>query len=347
MDDPKGILDCSLRICLSYYLKQIKALTLSEVTMRNALDLNDLRLLSYVVDCGGFSAASKVLAMPTSTISQRIASLERAAGMGLLRRTTRSLSLTDAGKLMVPHARAIEEHVRNLQQSLQCLTGELRGAIRIVSSSEIVQFALAPVLARFAERYPDIAIQIDATNRRVDFVADGYDVEIREHRSSLKDSTLLQRVVARTSWALAAAPAYLQAHVAPSEPSDLAKRSILYFGDPNEEHVWDLQRGDCAVKVELRPSICCNDMGALSVAAVNGAGIVSLPTYIIQSSLQRGQLVPVLPEWKPVGSCISVITPPRRQSSRLIKCFTDFVASELPSMTDCFGGAANITSKGD
>ena len=168
--------------------------------MRTALDLNDLRLLSYVVDCGGFSAASRALAIPTSTISQRIASLERAAGMGLLRRSTRSLSLTDAGKLMVPHARAIEEQVRDLQQTLQCLSGKPNGAIRVVSSSEIVQFALAPVLAKFSEQYPDVAVHIDATSRRVDLIGEGYDVEIREHRAPLKDSTLLQRVVARTPW---------------------------------------------------------------------------------------------------------------------------------------------------
>jgi DNA-binding transcriptional LysR family regulator len=92
--------------------------------LRTGLDLNDLRLLFYVVDCGGFSAASKTLAIPTSTISQRIASLERVAGTGLLRRTTRSLSLTEAGKLMVPHARAIEERARAVQQTLHGFNGD-------------------------------------------------------------------------------------------------------------------------------------------------------------------------------------------------------------------------------
>src|ERR1700739_4323723 len=119
------------------------------IRMRTALDLNDLRLLSYVVDCGGFSAASRVLAIPTSTISQRIASLERAAGMGLLRRSTRRLSLTDAGKLMVPHARAIEEQVRGLQQTLQCLDGGPNGAIRVVSSNEIASSPLRRCLQNF------------------------------------------------------------------------------------------------------------------------------------------------------------------------------------------------------
>jgi DNA-binding transcriptional LysR family regulator len=301
--------------------------------MRTSVDLNDLRLLSYVVDYGGFSAASKALSIPTSTISQRIASLERAAGIGLLRRTTRSLSLTDAGRMMVPHARLIEEHVRDLQQTLECLIGQPRGTIRVVSANDIVQFALAPVLPKFRKQYPDVAVYIDATTRNVDLIGEGYDVEIREHRSCLKDSTLLQRVVARTPWMLAAAPEYVRAHSAPSEPSDLANHDVLVFGDPNEEQVWDLQRNNYSEKIALRPSMSCNDMGGLRVAALNGAGIVALPTYVIESLLKMDQLIPVLPEWRIGGSCISVITPPKRQSSPLIKCFVEFVAMELPAVT--------------
>jgi DNA-binding transcriptional LysR family regulator len=318
-------------------MSQSEALTLRRTSMRTGLDLNDLRLLSYVVEYGGFSAASKALSIPTSTISQRIASLERAAGIGLLRRTTRSISLTDAGRMMVPHARIIEEQVRDLQQTLESLIGQPRGIIRVVSTNHIVQFALAPILSRFREQYPDVVVHIDATARNVDLIGEGYDVEIREHRSCLKDSTLLQKVVARTPWTLAAAPDYVGTRVVPSEPSDLANYDVLVFGDLGEEHVWDLQRGNYSEKVALRPSICCNDMGGLRVAALNGAGIVALPTYVIESLLKMGQLIPVLPEWQIGGSCISIIMPPKRQSSPLIKCFVEFVGMELPTMTNSTG----------
>jgi DNA-binding transcriptional LysR family regulator len=305
-----------------------------EVDVMDRLDLNDLRLLSYVVDCGGFSAASKALSIPTSTISQRIASLERAAGIGLLRRTTRHISLTDAGKLMVPHARAIEERARDVLQTLQGLNGEVCGTIRVASSNEIVQFVLAPILPKFFQCHPKVTVHIDATNRRVDLVGEGYDLEIRVHTSSLDDSSLVQRVVARTPWRLAAAPAYLERHAAPGDPSSLATSEVLYFGDHNKPYFWRLQRDKRSTKVELRPSICCNDMVALRIAAIRGGGIVGLPAFMIDTALKQRELIPVLPEWTLAGSCISIITLPKRQSSRLIKCFADFVATELPAMTN-------------
>lgn len=307
-----------------------------EACLKDGIDLNDLRLLFYVAECGGFSAASKALSIPTSTISQRIAALERAIGTALLRRTTRSLSLTEAGKLLVPHARAIEEQARDARRALLGLGGELTGTIRVSSSVAITQFALAPILPKFLKRYPEVAVFVDAANRLVDLVGEGYDVGIRAHTSSLKDSTLVQRVIARTPWSLAAAPDYLQESPPPSHPAGLAGVQVLYFGSANGAHVWRLE-GENAVEVELRPCLCCDDMATLKVAAIGGGGIVGLPTYIIDSALKQGQLVRVLPEWRLAGSSISLITPPKRQSSRLTKCFTDFIAAELPPMTNTFG----------
>jgi DNA-binding transcriptional LysR family regulator len=305
--------------------------------LRDGIDLNDLRLLFYVAECGGFSAASKALSVPTSTISQRIAALERAVGTALLRRTTRSLSLTEAGKLLVPHARVIEEQAREALQTLLGLGGELTGTIRVSSSLAIAQFALAPILPKFFKLYPEVSVFVDVANRYVDLVGEGYDVGIRAHAASLKDSTLVQRVIARTPWSLAAAPEYLQERLPPTDPADLAAAQVLYFGSANGAHVWPLEKEGTEVDVELRPSLCCDDMATLKVAAIGGGGIVGLPTYIIDSALKQGQLVPVLPEWRLIGSSISLITPPRRQSSRLTKCFTDFVATELPQMTNTFG----------
>jgi DNA-binding transcriptional LysR family regulator len=238
---------------------------------------------------------------------------------------------------MVPHARAIEERARAVQQTLHVFNGDLCGTLRVLISSEIAQFALAPILPKFRRQRPKVALHLEATSRRVDLIGEGFDVEIRADGSSLKDSTLLRRVVARTPWCLAAAPEYLQSRAAPTDPSGLRASDVLYFGYPNDAHHWELQRGNYSVKVAVTPSICCNDMAALRIAAIQGGGIVGLPVYVLDSSLKQEQLVPILPEWRLRGSCISIITPPKRQSSRLAKCFTDFVATELPVMTNSFG----------
>jgi DNA-binding transcriptional LysR family regulator len=306
--------------------------------LKDGLDLNDLRLLFYVVDRGGFSAASKALSIPTSTISQRIAALERAAGTGLLRRTTRSLSLTEAGKLLVPYARAIEEQAREAQQTLLGISDELVGTIRVSSSIAVTQFALAPILPRFLKQYPEVSVYVEATNRNVDLVGEGYDVGIRAHKVSLKDSSLMQRVIARTPWSLAASPDYLAATPAPAEPACLAAAQTLYFGAASGPAVWELGNDSFRTEVELRPCFCCDEMAALRIAAINGGGIVGLPTYVIDSALKQGQLVPVLQGWRLAGSAISILTPPKRQTSRLTKCFTDFLVAELPIMTNILGG---------
>jgi DNA-binding transcriptional LysR family regulator len=288
------------------------------------------------------------MAIPTSTISQRIASLERFAGTGLLRRTTRSLSLTEAGKLLIPHARAIEEQCREAQRTLLGFGGDLSGIIRVSSSIAVAQFALAPILPKFLRQNPDVAVCIDATNRYVDLVGEGYDVGIRAHSSTLKDSSLLQRVVARTPWSLAASPDYLLIKPALTEPAGLASARVLFFGSTNSELIWHLRCGDRTVDVDLTPCLACDDMAALKLAAIGGAGVVGLPTYIIDSALKQGQLVPILPDWRLTESAISIITPPKRQSSSITKCFTDFVAAELPVMTKSFGtrtaGGAAVSS---
>ncbi|MDB5552148.1 MAG: Transcriptional regulator, LysR family protein [Rhizobium sp.] len=294
------------------------------------MDLNDLRLLLYVVNYGGFTAASKALAIPTSTISQRIANLERAAGTGLLRRSTRSLSLTEAGRILLPHARAIEDQARQAKNALLGLGSEMTGSLRVSCSVSIAQFALAPLLDKFLRQNPKITMRLDVTNRYVDLIGEGYDVGLRGHSVPLKDSSLLQRIISRTPWSLAASPDFLKKNPAPAGPIGLAASQVLYFSPANVEPIWTLRKGELAIKVELSPRVSSEDMATLKIAAANGSGIVGLPTYILSPALKSGDLVPVLPDWQLTGSSISTLTPPARQSSHLTKSFTDFLAAELP-----------------
>ena len=301
--------------------------------MKNSdhLDLNDLRLLLYVVEHGGFTAASKALSIPTSTLSQRITALERAAGTGLLRRTTRSLSLTEAGKLLLPHARAIEDLSREADRALSDLNSEMRGLLRITASVAISQFALGPILPKFLQDYPDIEVRLDATNRYMDLIGEGYDLGFRAYSEQLKDSTLLQRVVARTPWKLAASPGFVERHPQLLEPSDLQLAPILAFEPTGAEPIWELSRDETEVKVSISPALSSDDMATLRINALAGAGITGLPCYILASALDAGELVQVLPDWRLKGSAIAILSPPASQSSRLARAFRDFVVEALPA----------------
>ena len=294
------------------------------------IDLNDIRLLMQVVESGSFTAASRATGVPKSTISQRIAALERAVGTGLLRRTSRSFSLTEAGSLLLPHARAIDDLSHKIHQELLEQGPDMAGTLRVSSSVVLAQFALATLVPKFLGEHRRVVIQVDVSNSTADLIGGGFDMAVRGHIGPLKDSTLLQRVVARTPWSLAASPGWIDTHGAPTAPGELPAEELLCFSPAADYAPWKLGAGEDAVTVVMRPRLLSDDMVTLRDAAIVGAGITCLPTYVMASALRAGQLVPLLPEWPPRPSSISVLTPPKLQSSRLAQAFSDFLAREMP-----------------
>ena len=300
--------------------------------MPRQIDLNDVRLLMQVVEHGSFTAASHATGIPKSTISQRVAALERLIGTGLLRRTSRSFSLTEAGKELLPHARALEDLARKVEQSLMDRGRQLQGTLRISSSKVLAQYALSPLVPKFLEQHDQVTIRVEATNRLADLVGEGFDMTLRGHVGPLKDSILIQRVLAHTPWAVAASPDWIQRHGMPPTPDGIPPGEILCFSAATELQGWTLHRNGEKRAVAIRPRLISDDMAMLRASAVEGAGLTCLPAYILGSALRSGQLVAVLPDWKPQTSTISVLTPPRPQSSRLASAFSDFLAVELPRL---------------
>lgn len=308
--------------------------------MVRSLDLNDLRLLMQVIEHGSYTAASRMNGIPKSTISQRIANLEKTVGTGLLRRTSRSFSLTEAGALLLPHARAIEGLARTIEQALRDQGDTSVGTLRVSCSNALAQFAVCPLVPGFLDRHPATHIRVEASNRLVDLVGEGYDMAIRGHVAPLKDSTLIQRVVARTPWAIAASPEWIMAHGEPTTPDELAKSSLLHFATSADQPRWTLRSGNTAVQVSFEPRVWSNDMASLRSSAIAGGGIVGLPTYILAPALATGRLVAILSSWSLPASSISVLTPPKTQSSRLAAAFSDHLRSELPRLTQYVDAAA-------
>ena len=297
--------------------------------MSRRLDLNDVRLLMQVVEHGSYTAAARATGIPKSTISQRIASLEVIVGTGLIRRTSRSFSLTEAGSQLLPHARAIEDLARQLEQSLAEQGQTLQGTLRLSCSSALAQFALSPLVPRFLAKHDQVIIRVEASNRTVDIVGEGFDVALRGHVGLLKDSILRQRVVAHTTWMLAASPDWLRVHGMPSTPAEVPPGETLCFSTSLERPQWTLQRDGEEHHLRVEPRLVSNDMVTLRSAAIAAGGITCLPEYVLGGALRTGQLVRLLPGWSPPRSTISLLSPPKAQSSRLASAFSDFLATEL------------------
>ena len=305
--------------------------------MPGAIDLNDIRLLMQVVEHGSYTAASRAIGVPKSTISQRIAALERLIGTGLLRRTSRAVSLTEAGSFLLPHARAIEELARKVEQALLEQGDQLAGTLRLSCCNALSQFVVSPLVPRFLQQHPGAAIRVEATNRVVDLVGEGYDMALRTHAGRLQDSTLLQRIVGRSPWSVVAARSWIDANDEPSAPDEISPGQVLCFSTAPGWEGWTLRRGDEEAVVAVAPRLICDDIATLRASALAGGGLACLPSYAVADALRSGALVRVLADWSPASSTLSVLTPPRAQSSRLARAFSDFLAAELPLALDGAG----------
>ena len=265
--------------------------------MNRRIDLNDIRLLMQVVEHGSYTAAARHTGIPKSTISQRIAALEAVVGTGLLRRTSRSFSLTEMGVRLLPHARAIEDLAWQVEHAFLEHGRELQGTLRISTSNAVAQFALSPLVGRFLKQHERVTIRVEASSRFVDLIAEGFDMTIRGHAGLLKDSTLIQRVVAKTPWRLAASPEWLAAHGMARKPDDILAGQVLCFTNEPDCPGWTLTNGEESVSVAVTPRLISDDMISLRTAAAAGAGIVCLPGYLLRMLFEAGQLVQILPDW--------------------------------------------------
>ncbi len=293
-------------------------------------DLNDLFYFSQVVDQGGFSAAARVLDIPKSRLSRRISQLEARLGVRLLQRTTRRLRLTTAGERYLHYCREMTASARAAEEAMRQLQTQPSGPVVVSCPISIAQQLLAPLLPEFMDTWPEVSIQMLATNRRVDLINAGVDLALRVRTKLDTDAELVVRQLGAASGTLVASPAYLQRHGAPDTPEDLVHHTTLSFNDPQTEVVWSLHNGEGKERaITVTPRLCCNDFIVLTEAAVRGRGIALLPSVATQAELRRGELVPVLPDWRSPEGIVHCIYPSRRGMIPAVRAFLDFLFERL------------------
>jgi DNA-binding transcriptional LysR family regulator len=227
------------------------------------LDLNDVRLFVDVVDRGGFTAAGRALEMPTSTVSHRISQIEKQLGLRLLSRTSRSVTVTDAGQEFYHHAIAMLEHADKAECAMRERVTAPSGTVRYTVGIATAQFAMPAIVSSFCAKFPRINLVQHVADQNVDLVAERFDVAIRGHTGPLPDSGLVQRPLAKTPWHLFAAPNYLAEHGTPVSPVELAAHCSLFVKRENVKATWQLTNettGEHA-QLELSPRL----MGACMV----------------------------------------------------------------------------------
>jgi DNA-binding transcriptional LysR family regulator len=282
--------------------------------------LESMRSFVRVVDCGGFSSAARDLGLPKSTVSRQVSRLEDRLGVRLLNRTTRSLSMTDVGRAYYERCRRIVEDVSEAELAVTRLSDHPTGLLRVTAPVTFGEEYLGGPIASFLAAHEDVAIEVDLSDRIVDVVDDGYDCAVRVGK--LADSSMVARKLGPGDIGLYAAPSYVARHGAPQDERELRQLEVFQYS---------FSRSATATGVSTS-RLRTNNGEVLKAAAVAGLGITQLPSFMAAASVQRGELVPVLPGLTSTGG-VYALYPHSRHLSAKVRAFVDH-------LVDCFSPVA-------
>lgn len=274
---------------------------------------DDMLVFAAVLRAGSFSRAAGELGMTKQGVSARVVRLERALGVRLIERTTRSLRPTDAGGVYFERCQAIATQIDEANDVVRERQSEPVGVLRVASPTLYGRRFLIPVVSRYLSLYPRVQVAITLTNRPVDLVGDGFDLAIQIGR--LKDSNFTARRLGDALLYVVSSPAYLAAHGSPP-PHQLPDARCLGFRAVEE---WRIDEQ----KVRITPVVAINDVEALCDLAIAGAGIAQLPDFVCEEAIGDGRLVRLYPEARAPGRQISVLYPSRQFLAARVERFLD------------------------
>lgn len=294
----------------------------------NGTDFEQITAFLAVAEHGGFTAAGQALARDGSILSRRITALEKRLGVRLMERTTRRLALTEAGEVFHQRMQVALLTLQEIEHDTAAAAVSVRGTLRIALPATFGRMWIAPILPAFLAAYPELVVETAFEDRYVDLVAESFDAAIRI--GTLTDSRLVARRLAPSRRRLCAAPAYLQAHGTPVHPIDLAGHACLGFSRLASHPLWHLRDGDKTAAIRIAGPLVTDDAHSLVQAAVSGAGIAMVSDWLAGPELNRGRLVPVLPE-HPVESdeMIYLVHPSSRLVPAKTRAFADWIVGTL------------------
>jgi DNA-binding transcriptional LysR family regulator len=288
-------------------------------------------MFAAVVDHGGISAGARALNREKSTVSRELAALEERLGVRLLQRTTRRVSLTEAGEVFQAYARRVVEELENAERAIDSLSDEPRGLLRATVPYAFIRFVLAPRMRAFQDRYPDMRLALDPTTRVVDLIEEGFDVAIRI--GELPASSLIARKLADSDLILVASKRYAETHTMPQIATDLKSHRLIDLSANASATEWKLfsKDGD-DTNLPVLPRAAISDPGVLLDMVGHDLGIGTVPMIYAISGLKDGSLVRVLPELTRGSRPVHAVYPSRRQLTPKVRVFLDFVAESITLM---------------
>ena len=285
----------------------------------------DIEALVAVIESGTFSAAGERLGLAKSVVSRRVSQLERRLGSRLLHRTTRRLSLTDAGRNFYQRAVQVLADLDEAEQAVSTASTALRGALKVAAPLSFGLAHLSGALTDFLDQHPAIELNLDLNDRNINLVEEGFDLAIRI--GELQDSTLVARRLGTSRMVTCASRAYLERHGEPLNPNDLQRHTGLQYSNISYKQHWQfVTRDGNTLQAQPQIRIRANNGEALACAAVAGMGITTGPTFILGRYLKEGKLQRILSDYRRPSIGIFAVTPPGRLLPQRVQLLIEFLS---------------------
>lgn len=291
--------------------------------------IDGMRTFVAVVADGSFSSAAKRLDMSPQLVSKYVGQLEQRLGTRLLNRSTRRLSLTEAGLAYTDRCRQVLADIDEMESAIGDMTARASGTLRINAPMSFGVSHLARATAEYQSENKDVTVELTLNDRVVDVVSEGFDLAIRI--GELNESSLVARRLAPSRLVVCASPEYLEKHGTPKTAQDLTEHNCLMYSYQSERRHWRLERDGESHSVEISGTLVANNGDALRLAALAGAGIILQPAFIVGDDIREGRLLAVLPEYSLAEHGVYAVYPHRQYLSAKVRTYVDYMADYFGS----------------
>ena len=301
---------------------------MSEIKPR---DFPDIWAFVRVVELGTFSEAARQMGSTKANVSKQVSRLERSLKIKLLNRSTRRISLSEAGLEIYQHAVRMINEAKAIEATIAGLQKGPSGTLRVSTSMALGSAHIAGLLPAFMKRYPDVRVVLSLTDRYVDLVEEGFDVALRL-APKISMMSAVARPVAPLNYVLAASPSYIEQHGMPDSINALAEHRCMTFGETGTAATWNLEAGGETIPMKIESALTINSSQSLRIAMLNGGGIALLPTFVVGQDIRQGSAVHVLPAVRPIGMFGSHLYAVYLQNKFLpqkVRVFIDFLLEEI------------------
>jgi LysR family transcriptional regulator, regulator for bpeEF and oprC len=296
------------------------------------MDPKHLLIFAKVVECGGITSAARILGIPKATVSRAVAKIEKDLSTRLLERSSRKIRLTESGSILLEHCLRIADEIGRAEAAVGTLEGRVRGKLRITSPFTFGHFLLSPILPDFLIDNPEVQVELELTNRRVDPIEEAFDLVVRV--GVIEDSTMVAKTIYNVPFGLFASTEYLKRDKALQHPTDLERHSLISFFAGGERNIWRFVKDGDEESIRVSNArLDANDPMVRLDAALAGIGIALLPLWITKAHERQGRLRRILPEWQAVTMTqVHVLYPSRQGLTPKSRAFVTFLQKRIPPL---------------